>query len=141
MEKTLLIVKPDGMRDEVIEAVNRKIAENGLTIVKEEVRQITLDEGKNLYAEHEGKSFYQYLVDYMVGDKVKLILLEGDDAISKVRKFIGATLPADADPGTIRAEFKIDPVKHPKTGLIRNTVHASADPEAAKHEINAVFHI
>ena len=117
----------------------KKIEENNLSIHHESIKYIKLGQAQKLYIEHVAKPYYKAIVDYMVNRPTKIFVISGVDAVKKVRKFIGATMPDNAEKNTIRNMFKVDPLNDPITNAIRNTVHASADLEAATYEIKVIM--
>jgi nucleoside-diphosphate kinase len=131
MEKTLTIIKPDGVSKNVIGDVIKRYEENGLKVVAMKMIHQTKDEARGFYIVHKERPFYDSLTDFMSEGPVVIIVLEGENAISKVRKIMGATNPEEADAGTIRADHA--------DNIERNTVHSSDSPESADYEINYYF--
>jgi len=131
MERTLSIVKPDGVQKNLIGEVIRRFENAGLRIVGLKMLRLTKDMAKGFYIVHKDKPFYESLTDFMSSGPVVVMVVEGDNAISKVREIMGATNPKNAAPGTIRHEFASD-VEH-------NIVHGSDSPESARFEINYFF--
>jgi nucleoside-diphosphate kinase len=131
MEKTLTIIKPDGVSKNVIGDVIKRYEENGLKVVAMKMIHQTKDEARGFYIVHKERPFYDSLTDFMSEGPVVIIVLEGENAISKVRKIMGATNPEEADAGTIRADHA--------DNIERNTVHGSDSPESADYEINYYF--
>ena len=131
IERTLSIVKPDAVAKNIIGEIYSRFEKGGLTIVAS--KMITLDEKKaaGFYAEHEGKPFYQSLVDYMTSGPVVVQVLEGESAITTNRALMGATDPQMADPGTIRADFA--------ESVEANAVHGSDSVASAEREIVYFF--
>ena len=131
IERTLSIVKPDAVAKNIIGEIYSRFEKGGLTIVAS--KMITLDEKKaaGFYAEHEGKPFYQSLVDYMTSGPVVVQVLEGESAITTNRALMGATDPQAADPGTIRADFA--------ESVEANAVHGSDSVASAEREIVYFF--
>lgn len=131
MERTLAIVKPDGVERGLIGEVIKRYEQIGLQLV--ECKMIKADEDilKKHYIEHKEKSFYNELVSYMSRSKIVVIILEGENAVSIVRKINGPNDPLDSLPGTIRGDFA-------KTKN-ENIVHASDSVEAANREIEIWF--
>ena len=132
IEQTLAIIKPDGVLKGVAQKIRQRYPEAGLRLIKEKVTLLEITVAKKLYREHHGKVFFEGLVLSMVSGPIVAILLEGEDAIKKVRALHGATDPAKAEPGTIRHDFR-------SAGGPFNTVHASDSPEAAAREIKLFF--
>lgn len=130
-ERTLVIIKPDAVQRGLVGEITQRLERRGLKIVGMRLEQISRETASTHYAEHEGKPFYQGLVDYITSSPSVLMVLEGPDAIAITRTTMGATKPAEATPGTIRADF----------GLMigRNLVHGSDGPESAKREVGLFF--
>jgi nucleoside-diphosphate kinase len=130
-ERTLVIVKPDGVQRGLVGEIIGRLERRGLKIVALELRQIDRPLAERHYAEHEGKGFYASLVDYITSGPVVTMVLEGPDAITVTRSTVGATKPAAAAPGTIRGDFGLT--------VGRNLIHASDKPESAEREIELFF--
>ncbi len=130
-ERTLVIIKPDAVQRGLIGEVTQRLERRGLKIVGMRLEQISREIASRHYAEHEGKPFYDGLVDYITSSPSVLMVLEGPDAIAITRATMGATKPAEATPGTIRADL----------GLMigRNLVHGSDSSESAKREVDLFF--
>ena len=131
VERTLSIVKPDAVARNLIGEIYRRFEQNGLVIVAARMMRLTQDQAKGFYAEHEGKPFYEDLVAYMTSGPVVVQVLEGEGAIAKNRELMGATNPAEAAPGTIRADFA--------ESVEANAVHGSDSPTSAEREIGYFF--
>jgi len=131
VERTLVIVKPDGVQRGLAGAIINRFERRGLRIAALKLMQISLELAQRLYAVHEGKTFYETLLQYITSGPVVVMVLEGNDAIEVVRRTMGATNPAQAAPGTVRADFALE------TG--RNLVHGSDSPETAAYEIPLFF--
>ena len=131
MERTLSIVKPDGTEKNVIGKVIDRFESAGLRIAALKKIKLTKKDAEGFYIVHKERPFYGELTDFMSEGPVVVIVIEGDGAIAKVRELMGATNPAEAAPGTIRADFA--------TNLERNTVHGSDSPESASFEIPYFF--
>lgn len=130
-ERTLSIIKPDGIGKNVVGDVISKLEKGGLKIVAAKMLHLKQEQAEGFYAVHKERPFFNDLVSFMTSGPVMVMVLEGDNAIAKNREIMGATNPAEADPGTIRAEFA-------KT-IDENVVHGSDGPETAKTEINFFF--
>jgi nucleoside-diphosphate kinase len=130
-ERTLSIIKPDGVKKNVIGKVIAKFEEKNLKIVAARMAQLTTKEAEGFYAVHKARPFFRELVDFMTSGPVVLMVLEGDDAIAKNREIMGATDPAKAAEGTIRKLFA--------SSIGENTVHGSDAPETARTEIAWFF--
>ncbi len=131
MERTLSIVKPDGVKKNIIGEVIKRFEAAGLRIAALKMVRLNMDEAKGFYIVHKDKPFYGSLTEFMSSGAVVVVVIEGKDAIAKVRELMGATNPKDASPGTIRADFASD-VEH-------NIVHGSDSPESAGFEIPYFF--
>lgn len=131
MERTFSILKPDAVAKNVIGEIVSRFEKAGLSIVASRMEQLTVDKAKGFYAEHEGKGFFEDLVNYMSSGPVIVQVIEGEGAISLNRQLMGATNPADADAGTIRADFA--------ESIEANAVHGSDSPESAAREISYFF--
>ena len=130
-ERTLVLLKPDTIARGLIGEVIGRFEKKGLRIAA--MKMIWVDEGlaKRHYAVHEGKPFFQGLIEYITALPIVAMVLEGPAAISTVRATMGATDPAKAAPGTIRGDFALD--------ISNNLVHGSDSPESAKKEIALFF--
>jgi nucleoside-diphosphate kinase len=131
VERTLSIVKPDAVQRNVIGEIYSRFEKGGLRIVAARMMRLTEAQVRGFYAEHEGKKFFAALCDYMRAGPVVVQVLEGENAIAVNRKLMGATNPADAEPGTIRADFA--------QSIDANAVHGSDSPAAAAREIAFFF--
>ena len=130
-ERTLSIVKPDGVAGNHIGDVLRRFEAAGLKIVAMKMAQLSKRDAEGFYAVHRERPFFRELVDYMISGPVVISVLEGEGAILKNRDLMGATDPKKAAAGTIRADFGKD--------IGTNTVHGSDAPETAKGEISHFF--
>ena len=131
MERTLSIVKPDGVKKNVIGEVIKRFEQKGLRIAALKMIKMSIDDAKGFYIVHKERPFYDSLTGFMSEGPVVVMVIEGDGAISKVREIMGATNPKDAAPGTIRADFASD-IEH-------NIVHGSDSNESAAYEIPYFF--
>ena len=134
-ERSLVLVKPDGVRRGLTGEVIRRIEDKGYTLVALELRTATRELLAQHYAEHEGKPFYEPLVEFMLSGPVAAMVLEGERCIEGFRSLAGATDPTVAAPGTIRGDLGRDwglPVQ-------QNLVHGSDAPESAAREIGIWF--
>ena len=130
-EKTLSIIKPDGVSRNLIGEIIRRLEEAGIEIVAMKMITMTKEEAKGFYKVHEGKPFYESVTDFMSSGPCVAMVLEGKDVISRYRKLMGATNYEEAEDGTIRREFATD--------IEKNVVHGSDSEETAKFEINYFF--
>ena len=131
MERTLSIVKPDGVARGLIGEVVKRLETNGLKIVAMKMIHMNRDRAEGFYAVHRERPFFGSLTAFMSSGPVVVMVLEGDNAISRYRGLMGATNYKDADPGTIRADFA--------TEIEKNIVHGSDAPETAAFEIGYFF--
>lgn len=131
MEKTLSIVKPDGVKKNLIGEVIRRFEQKNLRIAALKMLKLSKEEAMNFYIVHKDKPFYNSLTEFMSEGPIVVMVVEGDNAISMVREIMGATNPKDAAPGTIRADFASD-IEH-------NIVHGSDSEESASYEILFFF--
>ncbi|MEA1912546.1 MAG: nucleoside-diphosphate kinase [candidate division WOR-3 bacterium] len=131
MEKTLFLIKPDGVKRRLIGALISSTEDLGLSIVKMKMVHLTLEEAREFYCEHRGKEFFNKLVKFITRDRIVALELEGKDAIQRLRDLVGATDPNDSAPGTIRAAYGLSKTE--------NTVHASDSKDSAKREIEFFF--
>lgn len=131
VERTLSIIKPDAVAKNVIGKIYSRFEDAGLRIVAARMQHLTREEAGGFYAIHEGKPFYEALLDFMTSGPVMIQVLEGEDAIAQNRRIMGATNPAEAEPGTIRADFA--------KSIDANAVHGSDAPETARTEIAYFF--
>lgn len=130
-ERSLVIVKPDAVQRGLIGEIVARYEKRGLKIVAMKFEQISEATAKKHYGEHEGKPFFESLVSYITSAPSVLMVVEGPDAIGIVRTTNGATKPAEAAPGTIRADFGLT--------IGRNLVHASDSVESAAREVENFF--
>lgn len=131
MEKTLSIIKPDGVKKGVIGEVIKRFENNGLRVVAMKMLWMDKKEAEGFYDVHKDKGFFDSLTDFMSSGPAVVIVLEGENAIAKNRQIMGATNPEKAEEGTIRKEFA--------SGIERNIVHGSDSPETATFEISYFF--
>jgi len=131
MERTLLLVKPDGLQRGLAGRILSRFEEKGLKLAALKVMRITPELAARHYAPHKGKPFYDGLVAYMTSAPVVAAVIEGPRAIEVTRKLMGATFGWKAEPGTIRGDFG--------ASTAFNLVHGSDSPESAKHEIALFF--
>ncbi len=131
IERTLSIIKPDGVAKNIIGEVIRRFESNGLRIAAMKMLQISKSECGRFYSVHKDKPFYSSLIDFMSSGPIVVMVLEGENAIQKNREIMGATDPKNAEKGTIRNDFG--------TNVERNAVHGSDSPETAKWEIQFFF--
>lgn len=131
VEKTFVMIKPDGVQREIAGEVISRFERKGLKLVGIKMMKLSSEKAGKHYAEHVGKGFYDELISFITSGPVIAMVWEGADAIKIVRKVVGATSPDKAEPGTIRGDFVLC--------TTFNIVHASDSPETAKREINLFF--
>ena len=130
-ERTLSIIKPDGVSRNLIGEVIRRIEKAGLKIIAMKMIQMTKEQAKGFYKVHEGKPFYESVTDFMSSGPCVVMVLYGEQAIQKYRDLMGATNYKEAAEGTIRREFAAD--------IEKNVVHGSDATETARFEIGYFF--
>jgi nucleoside-diphosphate kinase len=131
IERTLSIIKPDGLQKGIIGKVISKFEEKGLKPVAIRLQHLSQAQAEGFYAVHKARPFFKDLVSFMISGPVVLMVLEGENAVAANREIMGATNPANAAPGTIRKEFA--------TSIDQNTVHGSDSLENAKIEVAYFF--
>jgi nucleoside-diphosphate kinase len=131
VERTLSIIKPDAVAKNVIGKIISRFEDGGLTVVAAKMVQLTDETAGGFYAEHKARSFFKDLVDFMTSGPVVVQVLEGENAIARNRELMGATDPAKAEPGTIRADFAVS--------IDANAVHGSDSVASAEREIAYFF--
>ncbi|MCM2286077.1 MAG: nucleoside-diphosphate kinase [Desulfobacula sp.] len=131
MERTLSIIKPDGVAKNVIGEVIRRFETNGIKIAAMKMLQLTKIQAQGFYAVHKERPFFNSLTDFMTSGPIVVMVLEGEDVIAKNRELMGATNFKDAKEGTIRKDYATD--------IEKNVVHGSDAPETAAFEIKYFF--
>ncbi len=131
IERTFSIIKPDAVAKNVIGEIVSRFEKNGLRVIASKMLHLTKEQAGGFYAVHKDRPFYNDLVEFMTSGPVVVQVLEGENAIARNRELMGATNPAEAAPGTIRADFA-------KT-VDENAVHGSDGPDTAKEEIAFFF--
>jgi len=131
MEKTLSIVKPDGVQKHLIGEVIKRFEDRGLKVIGLKMISMDKKEAEGFYAVHRGKPFFESLTTFMSSGPSVVMVLEGEGAISKTRELMGATDPKQAKEGTLRRQFA--------TNVEKNVVHGSDAPETAAFEIKYFF--
>lgn len=131
LERTLSIIKPDAVAKNVIGEIYSRFEKAGLRIIAAKMQQLTPADAEGFYAVHRERPFFKPLVEFMCSGPVMIQALEGENAIARNRELMGATNPADAAPGTIRADFA--------QSIDANAVHGSDAPETAQFEIGYFF--
>jgi nucleoside-diphosphate kinase len=131
MERTLSIVKPDGVAKNLIGEVIKRFENNGLKVIGLKMVSMNKKEAEGFYVVHKGKSFFESLTTFMSSGPSVVMVLEGEGAIPKTRELMGATDPHQAKEGTLRRQFA--------NNIERNIVHGSDGPETAAFEIGYFF--
>ncbi len=131
VERTISIIKPDAVAKNVIGDIYNRFEKAGLKIVAAQMKQLSKEEAEGFYAVHKERPFFNDLVSFMISGPVMIQVLEGEDAIAKNRALMGATNPAEAEAGTIRADHAVS--------IDENAVHGSDAPETAATEIAYFF--
>jgi len=131
MQRSLVIVKPDGVQRGLSMAILERLERRGLTIVGLQLMQVSRELAEELYEVHKGKPFYAGLVSYITAGPVVVAAFEGPNAVTVIRSTMGATNAAAAAPGTIRGDFALE--------IGRNLIHGSDAPESAAREVALFF--
>ncbi len=130
--RTLVLIKPDGVERGLTGEIVSRFESKGLKIIGMKMMQMTKKKAEDFYSVHKGKPFYNGLVEYITSGPIVAVCLNGnDDIITVVRTMMGKTNPAEAEKGTIRADYGID--------IGKNTVHGSDSQESAEKELSIVF--
>ncbi|MBW1728847.1 MAG: nucleoside-diphosphate kinase [Deltaproteobacteria bacterium] len=130
-ERTLSIIKPDGVSRNLIGEVIKRLEDEGIEIMAMKMIKMSKDQAKGFYSVHEGKPFFESVTDFMSSGPSVVMVLEGNDVIKRYRKLMGATNYKEAEEGTIRREFATD--------IEKNIVHGSDSEESAQFEISYFF--
>lgn len=131
MERTYLMVKPDGVQRNLVGEIIARFEKKGFKLVGLKMLRISRELAEKHYGEHVGKPFFVPLVEYIISSPVVAMVIEGKDAVSAAREMMGATNPLKAAPGTIRGSYGID--------IGRNVIHGSDSPASAQREIALFF--
>ena len=131
MERTLVLVKPDGVQRGLVGEILGRLERKGLKIIGLRLLRVPREMAEQHYAVHAGKPFYPGLVEFITSGPVAAVAVSGPDAITVVRRLVGATMPNQAEPGTIRGDLGV-------SGL-RNLIHASDAPDTAEAELALWF--
>ena len=131
LQRTLSIIKPDGVKKGVVGEIVKRFENAGLSVIAMKMKTLSRNEAEGFYAVHRERPFFGELVEFMTSGPVVLMILEGEGAIAKNRELMGATNPADAAPGTIRADFATD--------IGENTVHGSDAIDTTAFETSWFF--
>lgn len=131
MERTVVIIKPDGVRRGLVGEILSRFERKGFKIRALKMIRLSREQAEKLYDIHFGKSFFNDLVNYMTSGPVVAVILEGDNAVNAVRLMIGPTDGSKAPPGTIRGDYSLS--------IRENVIHASDSIERVEHEISVIF--
>jgi len=131
MERTLVIVKPDGVKKNLIGEVIKRFEQDGLRVIGLKMLKLSKEQAQGFYQVHKDKPFFDSLTDFMSSGPIVVMVLQGERAIERVREIMGATDPKKAAPGTIRARYA--------DNIQENIVHGSDSPESAAYEIPYFF--
>jgi nucleoside-diphosphate kinase len=131
IQRSLVIVKPDGVQRGLSTAILERLERRGLKIAGLKLMQVSRELAERHYGEHQGKPFYEGLVSYITSGPVVVAVFEGPNAVAIIRTTMGATNAAQAAPGTIRGDFAIE--------IGRNLIHGSDSPESAAREVDLFF--
>jgi nucleoside-diphosphate kinase len=131
IERTFSIIKPDGVQKNLIGEIYKRFEDAGLQIIGARMVQLTQEQAEGFYAVHNERPFFNDLVSYMTSGPVMVQVLQGENAVQQNRALMGATNPADADAGTIRADYA--------ASIEENVVHGSDGPDTAADEIEFFF--
>ncbi|MGB8652049.1 MAG: nucleoside-diphosphate kinase [Mycobacteriales bacterium] len=130
-ERTLVLVKPDGVRRGLAGEVISRLEQKGLTLVALELRTLARETAEEHYAEHKERPFFGELVEFITGGPLVALVVEGPNAVAGVRRLMGVTNPVEATPGSIRGDYALE--------IGQNLVHGSDSPESAAREIAIFF--
>jgi len=129
--RTFAMLKPDAVVRGLTGQIISRLEAGGLKVVAMRMRRVDHQMAERLYEIHRGKPFYDGLIEYSMSGPVVAMILEGEEAVKRLRRLIGATDPAKAEPGTIRRDFGL--------GVLKNTIHAADSPENAGREMGIFF--
>ena len=131
MERTFLAIKPDGVQRGLVSEIIGRFEAKGYKLVGLKMMQVTREMAETHYGEHKGKGFFEGLVGFITSAPIVAMAWEGPNVIATARKMMGATNPANSEPGTIRGDLATD--------IGRNVIHGSDGPEAAERELKIFF--
>ncbi|MEW6069567.1 MAG: nucleoside-diphosphate kinase [Candidatus Thermoplasmatota archaeon] len=129
--RTLILLKPDAVERKLAGEIILRLEKENLKIVAMKMMKMSEQQAREFYSVHRGKSFYEGLVRYITSGAIVALVAEGENAISKVRKLMGATDPSKAEKGTIRQLYGLS--------IEKNTIHGSDSEESAEHELKIIF--
>jgi nucleoside-diphosphate kinase len=138
LEKTFFMVKPDGVSRGLEKEILRRVEQAGLKIIQKKRFGMREDQAADLYSPHLGKPFYPGLIKFITSGKVLCCVVEGEDAISRMRELMGPTDPREAGKGNVRGDLREENVLNAE-GIIKNLVHGSDSPQSAQREIAIFF--
>jgi nucleoside-diphosphate kinase len=130
-ERTLVLVKPDGVRRGLAGEVISRLERKGLTLVAMELRNLEREKAEEHYAEHAARPFFGELVEFITGGPLVALVVEGPNAVAATRRLMGVTNPVEATPGSLRGDYALE--------IGQNLVHGSDSPESAAREIGIFF--
>ena len=130
-EQTLFIIKPDGVRRQLVGEIIARFERKGFVIQKLKMFTFTKELASEFYSVHNGKPFFEELISYITSGPVVVTVIEGNNAVTTTRQMVGATKSFEAEPGSIRGDFGL--------GLTENIIHASDSVESFEKEVNVVF--
>jgi nucleoside-diphosphate kinase len=130
-ERTLVLVKPDGVRRGLTGEVISRLEKKGLSLVAMELRTLKRETAEQHYAEHKERPFFGELVDFITGGPLVALVVEGPNAVAGVRRIMGVTNPVEATPGSLRGDYALE--------IGQNLVHGSDSPESAAREVEIFF--
>ena len=130
-ERTLVLVKPDGVRRGLAGEVISRLEQKGLTLVAMELRTLDRENAEQHYAEHRERPFFGELVEFITGGPLVALVVEGPNAVAGTRRLMGVTNPVEATPGSIRGDYALE--------IGQNLVHGSDSPDSAQREIGIFF--
>ncbi|MGH9910334.1 MAG: nucleoside-diphosphate kinase [Nitrososphaerales archaeon] len=130
-EQTLIVLKPDSVKRNLVGEILRRFEQNGFTIKKLKMLTMSKEEAHTFYAVHKEKPFFNELVSFITSGPIVAAVIEGSDAVNQVRKIIGVTKPGEAAPGTVRKDFG--------TSITQNAIHASDSHESFIKESTVIF--
>jgi len=131
VERTLVLVKPDGVRRGLAGEVIRRLESKGLALVRMELRTLDRETAEQHYGEHRERPFFGELVEFITGGPLVALVVEGPNAVAGVRRIMGVTNPVEATPGSIRGDYALE--------IGQNLVHGSDSPESAAREAALFF--
>lgn len=131
MEQTLIVLKPDSVRKNLIGEILRRFEQNGFVIKKLQMLTMSKEKAQDFYSIHKEKPFFNELVSFITSGPIVAAVIEGTDAVNKVRKIIGATKPSEAEEGTVRKDFG--------SSITENAIHASDSHESFIKESRVIF--